>query len=149
MSSKKVLEEKIKHEKELREAKEDAVEKERQIQFNEYERRLTTLNHAHEQALEAQAKTVPREVFDNYVKESDSRVQLALKSVTEKYDTLIAAKTETHQTDVKIINEQIATEREIRKENQGSIATWKWLIGFLGVSGVGGVILLFLTRASN
>jgi hypothetical protein len=39
-----------------------------EMQAREYERRLTELNHAHARALEAQAGTVPREVYDDYVK---------------------------------------------------------------------------------
>jgi hypothetical protein len=40
-----------------------------ELQAVEYERRLEALNHAHEQAVQAQAMTVPREMFDQYVKE--------------------------------------------------------------------------------
>lgn len=36
----------------------------RKLQAREYRRRLKALNHAHDRALEAQAKTVPREVYD-------------------------------------------------------------------------------------
>jgi len=68
-------------ERELRLVAETAVEKAREIQFDEYERRLNSLNHAHEQALEAQKTTVPRETFDNYVRETRLANELALKNV--------------------------------------------------------------------
>jgi hypothetical protein len=69
------------HERELRTLAETAVERARQIQFDEYERRLTTLNHAHEQAVEAQRATVPRETFDTYVRETRLANELALRNV--------------------------------------------------------------------
>lgn len=63
-----------KHEYELRLSAEHAVEKARQIQFTEYERRLMSLNHAHEQAVEAQRSTVPREMFEAFVKDNERRL---------------------------------------------------------------------------
>lgn len=42
---------------------------------DELARRLDVLNHAHEDAVQAQAATVPREVFDNYKKEVDIRLR--------------------------------------------------------------------------
>ena len=42
----------------------------------------------------------------------------------------------------------VATEREERREQQnlrtGSVDTWKWIAGFLGVSGVGAVVWALL-----
>lgn len=35
----------------------------------------------------------------------------------------------------------VATEREARRAAEGSLATWRFLAGFLGVSGLAGVIL--------
>ena len=49
----------------------DMTEEARKIQAVEYERRLTVLNHAHEAAVEAQAKTVPREMWEAFVKEHE------------------------------------------------------------------------------
>lgn len=44
------------------------------IQAIEYERRLNTLNHAHEQALEVQARTVPREIFELSYRETEKKI---------------------------------------------------------------------------
>jgi len=41
-----------------------ASEEAKKLQAIEYERRLETLNHSHAQSLEAQSRTVPREVYD-------------------------------------------------------------------------------------
>lgn len=152
-----ILEQQIAHEKELRETHESATEKERFIQAVEYERRLTALNHAHEQAIEAQARTVPREVFDNYVKESGARVELALKTITDKYDAAHKALADEHAADMNRIDirhsidqtnvlKEVQNERELRKSFEGSVNTWKWIASFLGASGVAGVILLFISR---
>lgn len=45
------------------------------LQAKEYERRLISLNHAHEQAVEAQAKTVPRETYETYIKEQEKKLE--------------------------------------------------------------------------
>jgi hypothetical protein len=40
-----------------------------ELQAAEYGRRLGELNHAHQQALEAQARTVPRETYEEFLRE--------------------------------------------------------------------------------
>jgi len=62
-----------------------------ELQAREYERRLDTLNHAHEQAVEAQAMTVPRELFDQYVKETGARETAMVGSQNEKFAAAIDA----------------------------------------------------------
>jgi hypothetical protein len=42
------------------------------LQAAEYERRLTVLNHAHEDAIRAQAMTVPREMFNGFLKDHEA-----------------------------------------------------------------------------
>lgn len=61
------------------------------LQAAEYERRLEALNHAHQQAVEAQARTVPRELFDQYVKESAAREAALVAAQSEKSITAINA----------------------------------------------------------
>ena len=61
------------------------------LQAEEYERRLETLNHAHAQAVEAQARTVPREVFDQYVKETEQRERALVGSQNERFATAVEA----------------------------------------------------------
>lgn len=143
---KKLFQERIKHEREIRELTERSVEKERSTQFDEYARRLADLNHAHERSLIAQAATVPREMFDTYVRESNSRTEVALKSITEKYDSAIANTVERHDKDFTSVRNELQVEREIRKVFEGGVSTWKWIAGFLGASGVVGVLALFITR---
>jgi hypothetical protein len=134
------------HERELRKEKEDAIEKERATQFSEYARRLDDLNHAHEAAVEAQAKTVPREVFDTYVKESSGKLELAAKNQTDKYEAIISTLVNKHDSDISTLTNNLQNEIQIRKSFEGSLNTWKFIATFLGVSGVGGVLLLFFTR---
>lgn len=38
------------------------------------------------------------------------------------------------------VRQEIATEREARKEMGGSLNTWRWLAGFLGVGGIAAVL---------
>lgn len=67
---------------------EEAVEKARQIQFNEYERRLDNLNHAHQQAVEAAAKTVPREMFEASQSAMEAKYDVALSDLNKTADSL-------------------------------------------------------------
>lgn len=46
-----------------------------------------------------------------------------------------------HDADVSRLESLIATEREARRSSEGSLATWRFIAGFLGLSGVVGVIL--------
>jgi hypothetical protein len=54
------------------------------LQATEYERRLTALNHAHEQALEVQKTTVTADKFEEYVKTERTAREAALLRVDEK-----------------------------------------------------------------
>jgi hypothetical protein len=54
------------------------------LQATEYERRLTALNHAHEQALEVQKTTVTADKFEDYVKTESLAREAALLRVDEK-----------------------------------------------------------------
>lgn len=145
MGKGKVLALRIKHEQELRMLNEAFIEKERVTQFNEYARRLETLNHAHEKAVEAQRSTVPRELFDNYVNENSDRVSSAISTINEKNETLAKSLINRHDADYNGLRELLQGEREARKSLEGSINTWKWIASFLGASGVAGVIILFAT----
>lgn len=42
------------------------------LQAKEYERRLTELNHAHERAVVEQARVLPREIHESFIKEYES-----------------------------------------------------------------------------
>ena len=79
-----VLAERIEHERELREQTERYVNKALRKQALEYERRLDALNHAHEQAVAEQARTVSRELFDVYVKETNAAADLKLKPISDR-----------------------------------------------------------------
>jgi len=61
------------------------------LQADEYERRLEALNHAHSQAVEAQARTVPREMFDQYVKETDARERALVNAQSDRFTVAIEA----------------------------------------------------------
>ncbi len=62
-----------------------------ELQAAEYERRLDTLNHAHEAAVEAQARTVPREVFDQYVKETEQRERALVNTQNDRFNVAVEA----------------------------------------------------------
>jgi hypothetical protein len=56
----------------------------KRLQASEYERRLSALNHAHEQALEVQKTTVTADKFEEYVKTEGTAREAALLRVDEK-----------------------------------------------------------------
>ena len=62
-----------------------------ELQATEYERRLDALNHAHEQAVEAAAQTVPRELFDQYVKETAAREFALVSAQSDRFTVAVEA----------------------------------------------------------
>lgn len=64
----------VRHERELREQASAFEEKARSLQAAEYERRLSVLNHAHDEAKENWARSLPREIFEGWAKANDARI---------------------------------------------------------------------------
>jgi hypothetical protein len=114
-----LLAERIDHERELRDQAYSYLDTALRLQAAEYTRRLDVLNHAHQQTVEAQARTVPREMFDQFVKENSNRAEVAHLSLQDRLNSM----------------EQLADRRE------GALSTWRFIAGFLGLSGVVGVVL--------
>jgi len=126
----------IAHERELREQSVAAIDKALILQATEYERRLNTLNHAHEQAVEAQARTVPREMFEQYVKEAREREETlsaaqsatfraALLGLEAKIDRLDDAEIRRSETErLRLINEA-----EDKRESERRQSRQQWQIG--------------------
>lgn len=111
--------------------------------------RLEGMNQFREQ-LNAQTQNfVTREVFEKYTKDLDVKMDLALSAMSEKFEALVTSLVNRHNADYNTIRELLQSEKEIRRSFEGSINTWKWIAGFLGASGVAGVILLFATRAAE
>ena len=75
---------------------------------------------------------------------SDLRANFASRAEVEVLETRISEFREE-------LRAQIATEREERREQQnlrtGSVDTWKWIAGFLGVGGVATVVWALLNSA--
>jgi hypothetical protein len=55
-----------------------------ELQAAEYGRRLGELNHAHQQALEAQARTVPRETYEEFLREFREWKELITKALSSE-----------------------------------------------------------------
>ena len=105
-----------------------------ELQAAVYEQRLEVLNHAHAAAVEAQAKTVPREMFDAYVKETSSRE-----------DALVDAQSERTTAAMQGVNDRInATNKRIDE-----LQNWRsGLEGrLIGVSAVIGVVVIVINIA--
>lgn len=111
--------------------------------------RLESMNEFRDQ-LTVQSQTfLTREVFEKYTQDFDAKMDLALSSVADKSDTLMRSLVNSHNSDYNSLRDLIQAEREIRKAFEGSINAWKWLAGFLGASGVAGVVFLFATRTPS
>lgn len=113
---------------------------------NQVDRRLEGMNEFRDQ-LNKQAQTfVTRDIFDKYTSDMEAKIEIALASLSDKDEALIRSAINRHDSDFNSLRDLIQAEREVRKAFEGSINTWKWLAGFLGASGVAGVILLFATK---
>ena len=79
------------HERELREKSELAVEKARDIQFNEYARRLSDLNHAHELERQRNAESVTRVEFSSFRDDLQVRTSLAASEASAKHEIALTS----------------------------------------------------------
>lgn len=120
------------------------------------ERRLEGMNEFRAQLEKQAGAFLTREVFDGYSKEQAEKISVALSAANDKHDTIIKAIVNRHDSDTdalqtqiqelkESLRQEIQSEREIRKTNEGSINTWKWIATFLGASGLAGVVLMFAT----
>lgn len=150
-----LLAERVQGERALREQSERFLADE----FNQFkvemQRRLDELNHAHANAVEAQARTVPRELFDAFVKENDSRREAAFAALGNRLEQSIDQVKQTHRAAIDGINgkletsagglgKEIEVERNARIRAEGSVAVWRFIAVFLGLPGVVGLILAAL-----
>jgi len=119
--------------------------------------RLEGMNEFRAQLEKQAGQFLTREAFDAYIKEQATKTELAVSTNTDKYDTIIKAIVNRHDSDTDSLHEEnvalkealraeIQQEREYRKTFEGSINTWKWIATFLGASGLAGVILMFATQ---
>jgi len=107
----------------------------------EIQRRLGELNHAHAQAVEAQARTVPRELFDQFVKENDSRREAAFTALGSRLEASIDTLKGTVSVGHEALGKEIEIERNARIRAEGSVAVWRFIAVFLGFPGVVALIL--------
>ena len=118
----------------------------------EIQRRLGELNHAHAQAVEAAARTVPRELFDAFVKENDSRREAAFSALGARLEASIDNVKATHRvaidglttrvtTVVEGLQSEIEVERNARIRAEGSVAVWRFIAVFLGFPGIAALVL--------
>lgn len=110
----------------------------------ELQRRLGELNHAHAQANEAAARTVPRELFDAFTKENEARREAALDSIKQTHRLAVEtlhSKIDTLETG---LGTQIEVERNARIRAEGSVAVWRFIAVFLGLPGLVALLLALL-----
>ena len=99
-------------------------------------------------------KTVSwRDYVDSRFNASDRAVEVALDELRRRLEEMnrfreenrhqanTMVSRELHDSDIDRLHAEIATEREARKGAEGSLATWRFIAGFLGVSGVAGLLL--------
>jgi len=110
------------------------------------ERRLEGMNEFRAQLEKQSGAFLTREVFEQVIKDTNTKTDLALVNHADKYDTIIKAIVNRHEADMDALKDEIQGEREYRKTFEGSINTWKWIATFLGASGLAGVIIMFATR---
>jgi hypothetical protein len=147
-----LLAERIQSERSLREQSERFLADDFAEFKTEIQRRLGELNHAHAQAVEAQARTVPRELFDAFVKENDSRREAAFTALGNRLEASIEGVKQTHRVAIQAITDRIETnvtslegqievERNARIRAEGSVSVWRFIAVFLGFPGIVALIL--------
>lgn len=115
----------------------------------EIQRRLAELNHAHAAAVEAQARTVPRELFDAFVKENDSRREASFSALGSRLEASVRSLEGTVKVGQDGLEAQIEVERNARIRSEGSVAVWRFIAVFLGFPGVVALILALLALAGQ
>lgn len=114
-----ILAERLANERALREQAMAYIEKALELQAVEYSRRLDALNHAHEQAVVEQARTVPRTDFQTYVEATRRELALAFTASSK----------------------EIETERAARIRAEGSLSTWRFIVLLIGLPGIAALIV--------
>ena len=107
----------------------------------EVQRRLGELNHAHAQAVEAAARTVPRELFDNFVKDNEARRDAAHASLGSRLEASIENVKATSTIAIDGLRSEIEVERNARIRAEGSVSVWRFIAVFLGFPGIVALIL--------
>ena len=105
-----------------------------ELQAAVYEQRLEVLNHAHAAAVEAQAMTVPREMFDQYVKETSSREDALVDTWSERVTSTTASMNDR----LNVTNKRIDELQNWRSGLEGRL---------IGVSAVIGVVVIVINIA--
>jgi hypothetical protein len=136
-----LLAERVQGERALREQSERFLADDFEEFKAEIQRRLGELNHAHAQAVEAQARTVPRELFDAFVKENDSRREVAFSALGNRLEASIKSVQGTVEVGHEALGKEIEIERNARIRAEGSVAVWRFIAVFLGFPGVVALIL--------
>jgi hypothetical protein len=136
-----LLSERVAGERALREQSERFLADE----FNEFkveiQRRLSELNHAHATAVEAQARTVPRELFDQFVRENDARREASFTALGGRLEASIETVKGTVAVGHDSLEQQIEVERNARIRAEGSVSVWRFIAVFLGFPGLVALIL--------
>jgi hypothetical protein len=118
----------IKHEREVRQTRADALAKAVEIQAIETLRRLDELNHAHATAMENWRQSLPRELFEQWREEHAKWKQTIDASV------VVSASQQAH---LSRLESRIATFETVGNKLTGAL----YLLGAMGVAGVLAFIL--------
>ena len=156
----------IKQERTLREQGDTAVSKALELQALEVERRMGILNHAHEKAIEVQETYVPREVYDNRIKEDDkaresasSEARSTAAGLALKVDEAKSSTTVALNAALASLNTRLEPLERMRYESAGSLAQRQetrtqanWTIGqvitvVMATIAIGAVVLETIFRA--
>jgi len=103
------------------------------LQAAEYERRLESLNHAHEQARQKEAEYVTRDKYEDWIKQNKTALDAALLRINEKLDT----QDRNHREQLAPLNTYVASQQG---STSGKLSQRQFLFAFIGLIGT----LLFI-----
>jgi hypothetical protein len=136
-----LLDERMRYERELLVARQDALEKALQLASTEVARRLEELNHAHANAIANWRQSLPREVFESASNEWQKwrgTVNESLVGLTHMNATLVSIRTQIDATNANL--------DKIDKTVQQATGALS-LVRFMGIAGVLALLVTFLRMA--
>lgn len=128
-----LMDERTRYEREILSTRENLLKEALLKQASEYERRLTELNHAHATAMENWARSMPRELFEQWEKEYDKWKE-GIQTTLNRLVTMEAL----DRMDIRL--------KEIER-GANKVAGALVLLGFAGAAGIIGLLLGILRIA--
>lgn len=130
-----LLDERTRYEREILSTRENLLKDAKELQAREYERRLSELNHAHDEAMENWRTSLPREVFEAF--QSEFRTWRDGVNTTMTAGAMMPSA-------IGGLDKRLEAAENALQQAQGALV----LIRFMGFAGVIALVVSFLRMAN-